>query len=80
MRAFIAIITTIAALGLGGCAEYAWTKPGLTQADFNRDSYNCEKDMRQSGYFGGGLVGALNAQAFEERCMTAQGYSKVRTN
>jgi hypothetical protein len=31
--------------------------------------------MRQSGYFGGGIVGALNASGFESRCMMAKGYT-----
>ena len=63
---------------LAGCAQYQWQKYGATQQDFKRDAYNCEKDMRQSGYYGTGLVGAIEAYSFEDRCMEAQGYSKVR--
>ena len=65
-------------LGLGGCARFYWTKPGFNQADWNRDTYECERDMRQSGYFGTGFVGGINAQQFQERCLVAKGYSKVR--
>jgi hypothetical protein len=53
-----------------------WERPGATQQDFARDSYECERDMRQSGHFGTGIVGELNAQAFQERCMVARGWSK----
>ena len=57
-----------------GCAPMAWDRPGATQADFDRDSYACERDARQSGYYGGGLTGAINMQGFFGRCMNAQGY------
>ena len=67
----VAVVSVI----LSGCAPTIWDKPGATQADFARDSYDCEKDMRQSGYYGGGLVGALNAEEFSDRCMVAHGYT-----
>jgi len=34
--------------------------------------------MRQGGYFGGGIVGQLNAQDFFDRCMVAKGWTKTR--
>lgn len=55
-----------------------WARPGATEADYNRDSYSCERDSRQSGYYGTGLVGALNMQDFFNRCMVAQGYTRVQ--
>lgn len=58
-----------------GCAPMMWDRPGATQADFNRDSYACERDSRQSGYYGNGLTGAVNMQGFFGRCMQAQGYT-----
>ena len=61
----------------GGCAKTIWTKPGLTESDYRADDYACERDMRQSGYFGGGLAGALSAKGFFERCMGAKGYHKA---
>jgi len=64
-------------LAVAGCQTY-WTKPGFNQADWNRDRYECERDMRQSGYYGGGIVGAINAQDFFEECLVARGYYKVR--
>ena len=67
----------VAAIGMvaTGCAPMVWDRPGATQADFNRDSYACERDARQSGYYGAGLTGAINMQGFFGRCMSAQGYT-----
>ena len=67
----------IVAIGIAttGCAPMVWDRPEATQADFNRDSYGCERDARQSGYYGDGLTGAVNMQSFFERCMGAQGYA-----
>lgn len=62
------------ALLLSGCATAVWTKPGATQQDLAKDSYDCEKDMRQSGYYGTGIIGAMNADGFEDRCMVAHGW------
>jgi hypothetical protein len=66
----------IALMGLAACAQTIWDKPGATMQDFAMDSYECERDARQGGYYGTGLVGALNFQAFEERCMAARGWIK----
>lgn len=70
----------IVAIGMlaAGCAPMVWDRPGATQADFNRDTYACEKDSRQSGYYGGDLTGTVNMQGFFQRCMIAQGYSLRR--
>jgi hypothetical protein len=65
-------------IGVTACGRAYWTKPGFNQSDWNRDSYECERDMRQSGYFGTGWIGAGNAQGFFERCLGARGYYKVR--
>jgi hypothetical protein len=51
--------------GIAGCAApMIWDKPGATRAEYDRDSYEYEKDARQSGYFGTGLIGALNMREF----------------
>jgi hypothetical protein len=75
----ISILATILGLGaiLSGCASPTWDKPGATQQDFAQDSYACEKDMRQSGYYGGGIIGVINANGFEDRCMVAHGWTQV---
>ena len=69
------------ALCLAGCAPTrVWVKPGATQADFNTDEYSCEKDARQSGYFGTGFVGVANMQGFYSRCMVAHGWHFQQTS
>lgn len=71
-----AVVTVGVALGLSACATpMVWDKGGATQQDYNKDSYECEKDARQSGYFGGGIVGAINMQEFFKQCMVAHGWT-----
>lgn len=74
MRAMV----LVAALCAAGCAGFqpVWDKPGGTPQSFNTDSYECERDARQSGYYGGGLLGALNFRSFADRCMEAHGWTK----
>lgn len=60
---------------LAGCAARVWSRAAYTQADFSRDNYACERDARQSGYYGAGLTGTMNMQGFFNRCMEAQGYT-----
>jgi len=67
----------LSTVGIAGCAT-VWEKPGATQADFNKDSYECERDARQSGYYGTGLAGAINMQNFADRCMIARGWSEKK--
>jgi hypothetical protein len=75
MRAVLATVW-LAALCLTSCASpMVWDKAGAIQEEYNQDSYACEKDARQSGYFGTGLVGALNMRDFFKRCMIAHGYT-----
>jgi len=64
---------------LVGCAPMIWDKSDATQDDYNRDSYECEKDARQSGYYGGGIAGSIEMRNFFKRCMTAKGYT-LRNN
>jgi hypothetical protein len=54
-----------------------WEKSGASQQDHTTDSYQCEKDTRQSQYFGGGLVGALEMADFAKKCMAAKGWRQV---
>lgn len=74
---FKAVILVVSGsfLAVTGCAEKVWVKDGASQQDFKRDSYSCERDMRQSGYYGSGLLGAVAAMEFSNRCMEAAGYS-----
>jgi hypothetical protein len=57
--------------------ERTGPSPDSTRPTRNRDTYECERDMRQGGYYGTGIVGSLNAQAFQERCLVAKGYYQV---
>jgi hypothetical protein len=72
------MILILACLVVAGCAQTVWHKAGVTQAEFNKDAYECEKDARQSGHFGTGIVGAIAFGQFQERCMVARGYSKMK--
>ena len=69
------LFLSLVGLALAGCAPTVWVKPGASQQDYNVDSYGCEKDARQSGYFGTGLVGALNMRKFYNECMVAHGWA-----
>ena len=72
------IVIGVVLLGLSGCStQHKWTHPNFTQANWSRDTYECEKDMRQSGYFGRGIMAQVRANEFQERCLQARGYTKV---
>lgn len=66
-------------LCLGACAQpqKAWvsTSTTATAADFKLAQYDCQKDTRQSGYFGTGFVGAVNMSDFFSQCMAAHGWT-----
>jgi len=70
------LVVVVVGTTLSACAPAIWDKPGATEADFKADHYNCEKDARQSGYFGGGVIGAINMHNFFEQCMVAHGWTK----
>lgn len=69
-------VLALMALGLSACAPTVWVKDGATQQDYNKKSYECEKDSRQSGYFGGGIAGSTNMQSFFNKCMVAHGWTQ----
>ena len=50
-----------AALVVASCGKAVWTKPSFTQAEYRRDTYECDRDVRQS-YHGIGIAGALYAR------------------
>ena len=55
-----------------------WNKPGLTQAEFNKDDYACRKDAIASGgtiYYGYGITGRNADADMYQRCMVAAGYT-----
>lgn len=63
------------AIFISGCSNTKfWQKQGASNADLRRDSYQCEKDARQSN-FGGGLMGGALRQEFYDRCMESHGWT-----
>ena len=73
MKTIVLVVAVL--IGITGCAApMVWQKSGATQSDYNTDSYACEKDSRQSGYYGGGIAGALAMKDFFKRCMVSKGY------
>lgn len=63
-------------LSVGACTHATWVRKGATDADLQRDQYACEKDARQSSYFGGRYYFDINFQAFQNRCMRSKGWSQ----
>ena len=84
VRKTILILGASAVLGACATQPLIWEKSGATEADYRRDAYECERDVRQSGHYGGGgygLAGAIasaqaqeNMKDFFKRCMVAHGY------
>jgi hypothetical protein len=71
--------TTAILLSVGACASPTiWDKPGATQADFNRDSYECLKDAyvaSVSEYVGYGFTQPTVNFPIYDKCMVAHGYA-----
>ena len=79
MRAFATVVAAaLAFVGVSACAvnEGRWVKSGASEADFQRDAYECERDTRAVSYsFGRGiLIPVVQAQEFASRCMVAKGW------
>lgn len=77
------LLKTLVPVGLlVGCAEpLMWTKPGATQADFNRDSYECQKDAYATGgavYLGYGVTTRTANSGMYNQCMVVRGYTQQR--
>jgi hypothetical protein len=60
----VAALILMLVLVFVGCAPTRWTKAGLTEDEFFGKYYECERDARQSGYFGTGLAAAINFSPF----------------
>ena len=72
----VALAVLVAAVLQVGCARVMYRHPEYTPQLWARDSYECERDARQSGYFGGGIMGAINMRDFKDRCLTARGWTR----
>jgi hypothetical protein len=83
-------LSLVLAVGCASTPKRAWVKDGATQADFRRDVYACERDVRLAfpglkemdlsdnpvWHMGRGFEG-VNSRAplaMLQRCMEAQGY------
>lgn len=74
------VVTAVSCtLMLMGCApQLVWYKPGLTQAQFNKDDYACQRDAStQTGFInqGVGWFGTTVDNNLYIRCMQANGYT-----
>ena len=73
-------VTSASAILLTACAvqeqrQLTFIKNGASYADYQRDSYDCERDTRMAaGSFGTGPIARANAQDFLLRCMTVKGW------
>jgi hypothetical protein len=60
-------------VAIAGCATATnWVKSGASQEDHAVDSYECQKDVRESG----AASSAPGAADPYDRCMIAHGWSK----
>jgi hypothetical protein len=73
----IALLATMT-IAYAGCGRWVYHHPEYTPERWARDSYECERDARQSGYFGGGMRGAIEFRNFQDRCLAARGWVKTR--
>ena len=72
----LAKLGLIGCLGLAACAPANWNKLGATQADHDRDVYECQRTAQQGALFG--LGKALAMQNSFKHCMTARGYVVIQ--
>ena len=71
------IVLLLLLLGIFGCApEYHWTKPSVSQQEFAKESYECQRYAKERVYFERGWIGHLTVQNFFDRCLLAKGYYK----
>lgn len=78
MKLFLKIAIMFVMLSCLGCANVVYRHPNYTPELWAKDSYECERDARQSGYYGTGIVGASNFRQFYDRCLYARGWIKTK--
>ena len=74
-RCALVLVVALATL-LGGCTRYYWTKPGTTEAQFDRDSRECVQEARKTMP---GPITGLAVEVLTERyrsCLTGRGYAR----
>jgi hypothetical protein len=72
----------ILVLLISGCAQYTWVHPDFNETTWQRDTYECERDVRQAYPYRGNqtLVEMVEASQFFSRCLTVRGYNRVKIN
>ena len=71
------LMLLVCLLGMCGCAhEYHWAKANVTQQDWTKDSYECERSATERAYVERGIMGHLTVQNFFDQCLLACGYYK----
>ena len=78
MRILALVIVVAVAVVQVGCGRVVYRNPKYTPQLWARDSYECERDARQSGYFGSGIAAQLDMLDFYDRCLGARGWTKTR--
>jgi hypothetical protein len=68
------LLVLLVLLGLAGCVETGWHKPGATPQDFAADSAACQDEARRNGYVGI-LAGPVRMRELQEQCLTAHGWT-----
>ena len=69
-----AMTLVLITIGLSACAQETWVRPGASQADLRSDRFQCERDSRQTGYLGSGMLGEMNIGNFFDECMASRGW------
>jgi hypothetical protein len=82
-----ALVIVLAVAAVTGCAaQRHWAKPGVTEADFHRDSYTCAQATSRDtfewrrgglGWGGGPHYGSTVDKHMYRACIKAQGYQFV---
>jgi hypothetical protein len=78
MRKFSIVVAITVASLLGGCHRFVpsgFEKQGSTEAEYNKDTYECDRDTRQVR-----LADIREAQDFFNRCMIARGWRVTGTS
>lgn len=70
-------VALLAAL-VGGCAPTVWTKPGATEAEFHRDSYQCRQENTHTAVIGyGSGYGSVSGGTGYGEWSASQGTTRV---
>ncbi len=78
----VGLVVFFGVLTIIGCRSMAWFKPGATEAEFNKDVYECMRENQQvvsrtygNRYGVGSSSGVTVSEEMYNACMMARGYS-----